>query len=227
MDRVARARRFAALGDPVRLGVVELLAGGDLSPQALCEALQVSSNLMAHHLQVLAKVGLVERRRSDGDRRRWYVHALPLAVEQLVTANAAIPVPRVVFVCTANSARSVLAEAIWREHSDVPSASAGTHPADRVNRKALQAARRAGLHLVEPTPRRVDDVVRAGDLIVSVCDSANEELDAIRSAHVHWSIPDPGVTGTDAAFDRTVIELTERIGRLAPDVRLTRRRATR
>jgi hypothetical protein len=85
------------------------------------------SNLLAHHLRVLEEAGLVTRRRSEGDRRRTYLHLVPGALGALA-GPARQPTHRVPFVCTANSARSHLAAALWRQASEVPAASAGTHP---------------------------------------------------------------------------------------------------
>ena len=69
----ARAARHAALGDPLRLQIVDPLAWGDLTPGDLAAALGLTSNLLAHHLGVLEAAGLVSRRRSEADRRRSYV----------------------------------------------------------------------------------------------------------------------------------------------------------
>ena len=66
----SRARAYAALGDPSRLAIVELLAHADLAPGELGARLELPTNLMAHHLQILEQAGLISRRRSEGDRRR-------------------------------------------------------------------------------------------------------------------------------------------------------------
>ena len=91
-----------------------------------------------------------------------------------------------VFVCTANSARSQLAAATWNSVSTIPATSAGTHPARHVHPRAIAVARRHGLGLENAVPISIQDVLRGGDqLIVAVCDNAHEELD-----------PDcPGCTG--------------------------------
>lgn len=217
-----RAQALAALGDPTRLRVMELLAESDLSPDALATALEIPGNLLAHHLKVLQSAGLIQRVHSKSDRRRIYVQAIGDALADLLPTPGTADVPRVVFVCTHNSARSVLAEALWHEASDVPAASAGTHPAEQVNPGARRAARRHGLTLSESGPRLIDDVLAETDLVISVCDSVNEELGPIDNAHLHWSIPDPAAEGTDAAFDAAVVELRERIGHLAPRVHYRR-----
>ena len=64
------------------------------------------------------------------------------------------------FVCTANSARSHLAAALWRLASVVPAASAGTHPANAIDLGAIDAAQRHGLPLPEMRPVHVSDVWR-------------------------------------------------------------------
>src|SRR4051812_42093170 len=113
-----RAALHAVLADPGRLAVVELLSLGDRSPSELSGELGMASNLIAHHVGVLVEHGLVGRRRSEGDRRRTYLHLIPDVA--VVRAGGALPRPRrVLFVCTANSARSHLAVALWRGASHV------------------------------------------------------------------------------------------------------------
>lgn len=220
LDR--RVRVLQALGDPVRLEVVDLLRVRDLSPAALSAALEVPGNLLAHHLRVLEAAGVVERTASQHDRRRTYVHLHTSALLDLLPTIEPLAVPRVVFVCTHNSARSVLAEELWRAVSDVPAASAGTHPADRINPQARAAARRAGLAVSKAAPTRLADVLRPDDLVVSVCDAVNEELGDLPNARMHWSVPDPSRDGSAEAFGRAVADLDARVHELAPHVTRTR-----
>lgn len=208
-----RAAVYAALGDPARLLIVDILTTGDAAPSELAEALGMPSNLLAHHLKVLREVGLVSSHRSQGDGRRQYVrlveHSLTLAPQSAMT-----PPSRVVFVCTANSARSHLAAALWRQSSDVPSASAGTHPADRIDPGAIEVAGRRNLPLPRLRPRALAEVFGEGDLVITVCDLAHEELAVPHE--LHWSIPDPVQAGTDAAFDAAYAEIESRVRALAP-----------
>lgn len=208
-----RVAKHAALADPVRLMIVDALAAGDASPSELQELLGISSNLLAHHLKLLEGAAIVARRRSDGDRRRSYVRLVPSALDGLVPVDAVLLASRVVFVCTANTARSQLAEALWRRSSRLPAASAGTHPAERVDPGAVSVARRRGVPLQGRRPRALDDVVTPDDVVVTVCDNAREELGA-RGA-IHWSVPDPVSVGTDAAFEAAFDELTDRVDDLA------------
>jgi ArsR family transcriptional regulator, arsenate/arsenite/antimonite-responsive transcriptional repressor / arsenate reductase (thioredoxin) len=210
---VARAAVHAALADPARLQITDTLSAGDTSPSELAAMLAMPSNLLAHHLRVLEQAGLLTRRRSDGDRRRTYLQLVPGILESL-THPAARTARRVLFVCTANSARSHLAAALWRHTSTLPAASAGTHPAARIEPGAIAAARRHRLPMRRLRPRHVSDVRQDGDLVITVCDLAHEELG--HQAAVHWSVPDPVPAGDDASFDAALDEISLRVERLAP-----------
>ncbi|TDD69923.1 ArsR family transcriptional regulator [Jiangella aurantiaca] len=207
-----RAAKHAALADPSRLHIVDLLSLGDLSPSELQARLGMPSNLLAHHLNTLDAAGLLTRGRSEADRRRSYVRLTPGALDGLVP-GAAGQAHRVVFVCTANSARSQLAAALWQQASQIPVASAGTHPADRVDPGAVAAARRHRLPLRAARPQRLADVAADDDLVITVCDHAHEELGDLGG--LHWSIPDPVPAGTAEAFDATVTALAGRVDGLA------------
>jgi protein-tyrosine-phosphatase/DNA-binding transcriptional ArsR family regulator len=215
-----RAGVYAALSEPIRLGVIDVLVAGDAAPSELQTLLGVPSNLLAHHVRVLEEAGLVERSRSEGDRRRTYLRLRRGVLADLAPAPglaADVPVARVVFVCTRNSARSQLAAALWRRRSPVPVASAGTHPAEHVHPGAVAAARRHRIPMRRARPVHLDEVAGPHDLIIAVCDNAHEELSQDPDARrLHWSVPDPVPAGTDQAFDRAVENLRERIEHLAP-----------
>jgi protein-tyrosine-phosphatase/DNA-binding HxlR family transcriptional regulator len=226
-ELVRRAAVHAALGEPGRLAIVDALLLGEASPTELQQLLDMPSNLLAHHVRTLERVGVLTRHRSEADRRRTYLTLAPGAFDTLrpIKVHDAV---RVVFVCTHNSARSQLAAALWNGTSPIPATSAGTHPAPAVHPGAIAAARRHSVPLAPVPPRHVDDVLRPddADLVITVCDAAHEELalaDA-NPARLHWSVPDPARTGEDAAFDRVVTDLTGRIARVAPAVRPTDRR---
>jgi len=203
----------AALADPARLAITDTLADGDASPSELAAMLAMPSNLLAHHLRTLEGAGLVTRHRSEGDRRRSYLRLVPGSLNTLAgqqTRNAR----RVLFVCTANSARSHLAAALWRQASTIPAASAGTRPAAAIAPGAIDAAGRRKLPLPRLRPRHVSDVRHDGDLVVTVCDLAHEELGDL--AAVHWSVPDPVPAGDPESFDAALGELDRRVRLLAP-----------
>ena len=212
-DLARRAAIHAALADPARLQIADTLLAGDATPSDLAAMLAMPSNLLAHHLHALERAGVITRRRSEGDRRRTYLQLVPATLDSL----AVPPRPaarRVLFVCTANSARSHLAAALWRRASTVPAVSAGTHPAARIDPGAIAAARRHRLPLPRVRPRHIDQVQDQGDLVVTVCDMAREELGG--AAAVHWSVPDPVPAGDSASFDAALSELSRRVERLAP-----------
>ena len=119
----------------------------------------------------------------------------------------------VLFVCTANSARSQLAAALWTAITGSPAASAGTHPADRVHPGAIDAGHRAGIDLSDARPMSLSTATPSHDLSITVCDRAHEELEP-SAGWLHWSIPDPVPTGTSKAFNATVTELRHRISTL-------------
>lgn len=220
-DRAALERRaevHRALGDPLRLAIVDALALSDLTPSEVEARFDVPSNLLAHHLGILEAAGLVQRSRSQGDGRRRYLSlrrrdrsALDAVGDVATTFEAS----RVVFVCTANSARSPLASAIWDEYRpDIPSVSAGTHPANAVHPLAVEAGRRAGM-VITHRPQAIQGIEQDGDLVVTVCDQAHEERVGAPQDALHWSIPDPVRDGRPEAFVDVVGLLRERITALA------------
>src|SRR6266540_2740711 len=174
-----RAAIHAALADPHRLEIVDELAMSDRSPSELSASLAIGSNLLAHHLRVLEEAGIVERLSSAGDARRRYVRLVPDAVSVIAEPVATLVARHVLFVCTANSARSQLAAAVWNARHEVPASSAGTRPAPRVRVEAVEAAARAGLDLRSARTRSTGEVTERPDLVVTVCDVAREELAAL------------------------------------------------
>ncbi len=212
----ARVAKHAALADPARLRIVDLLTLGDLSPTELQTELGMPSNLLSHHLRTLEDAGLATRHRSEADKRRSYFRLTPGALEGLAPGREHAA-RRVLFVCTRNSARSQLAAALWQRISDIPAASAGTHPAPRIAQGAIDVARRHGLDLAALAPRQLEEVAREEDLVVTVCDNAHEELPGLRG--IHWSVPDPLRLNTKEAFENAFTDISLRINDLAPRLR--------
>jgi protein-tyrosine-phosphatase/DNA-binding HxlR family transcriptional regulator len=215
-DQLARrAAMHAALADPARLLITDTLSEGDASPSELGTLLAMPSNLLAHHLRVLEGARIITRRRSEGDHRRSYLRLVPGTLDSL-TAPPQRTAGRVLFVCTANSARSHLAAALWRRASPVPATSAGTRPGSAIHPGAVDAARRHGLPLPRRRPRHLSDTLEAGDLVITVCDRAHEELGQL--ATLHWSVPDPVPAGDPGSFDAALDDLSRRVGQLAPQL---------
>ena len=151
-DLARRAAVHAALSDPARLQITDTLLAGDASPSELAALLGMPSNLLAHHLHVLEQAGVIMRRRSEGDRRRTYLQLIPGPLDALAVPPARAA-RRVLFVCTANSARSHL------------------------------AATRHRLPLPRLRPRHISDVQHDDDLVITVCDLAHEELGRAPALH--------------------------------------------
>ncbi|MDR0184237.1 arsenate reductase ArsC [Lysobacter arvi] len=134
----------------------------------------------------------------------------------------------VLFVCTGNSARSQMAEALANSMGKgrVRAFSAGSHPAGRVHPMALQVMTDAGLEVSVLHSKRLADYAQPGapemDLVITVCDRAAGESCPVwpgQPITAHWSIPDPAaVTGTPEqvrkAFSNAFLLLQQRISLL-------------
>ena len=188
------------------------LARSDRRVGELCELAGQRQSLVSYHLRRLRDGGVVSARRSLADGRdTYYVLELARCGELLVSAGASlhpglVPTPgsragrgsaraRVLFLCTGNSARSQMAEALAEQLSDgaVRAASAGSHPkplhpnAVRVMReRGIDLADRRSKHLGEFTGRRFDYVISLCDRVREVCPEFPGAPQAI-----HWSVRDP------------------------------------
>jgi protein-tyrosine-phosphatase len=133
----------------------------------------------------------------------------------------------VLFLCTGNSARSILAESLLSHHGrgKFRAYSAGSFPKGHVNPLALELLRRLDLPADGLRSKSWDEFAQPGapqlDFIITVCDNAAGEVCPIWPGHpitAHWGLPDPaGVEGTQAeklpAFRETVRALENRIKR--------------
>ena len=136
------------------------------------------------------------------------------------------PPYNVLFLCTGNSARSILAEAILnnRGKPNFRAFSAGSHPAGRVHPFAIRQLETAGLPTIGLRSKSWDEFAKRGapqmNFVFTVCDSAAQEVCPVwpgQPMTAHWGIPDPGATtGTDAdlerAFRDAFVTLDRRIG---------------
>ena len=126
---------------------------------------------------------------------------------------------RILVLCTGNSARSQMAEAILatRGAGRVEAGSAGSHPAARVHPVAVSTLRAHRILWEGKVPKRIDDVTaHPWDLLITVCDHANESCPLFPGTppRVHWGLPDPAAvqgSGVDAAFEETYHELDRRV----------------
>lgn len=110
----------------------------------------------------------------------------------------------VLFLCTGNSARSQIAEALLNKkaHGRFIAASAGSRPAARVNPFAIQALREIGIDWAGHEPCSIDAIIgQRFDFVITVCDNAKEACPILpgHPIHAHWGMEDPAeVEGTDA-----------------------------
>ena len=233
--------RFLQLaGHPLRWRLLSELARSDRRVGELCELAGERQSLVSYHLRQLRDGGVVSARRSLADGRdTYYLLELARCGELLVSAGAALHPglastvgshagrdrrlarARVLFLCTGNSARSQMAEALAEQMSAgaVRAVSAGSHPkplhpnAVRVMReRGIDLAGRRSKHLNEFTGRRFDYVISLCDRVREVCPEFPGAPQAI-----HWSVRDPGrEPGTDdetrPAFESTAAELEARVG---------------
>lgn len=132
---------------------------------------------------------------------------------------------RVLVVCTGNSCRSILAEALINHlgQGRFQAWSAGSRPAGYVHPGSIMTLKRHGIDPGQPRSKSWDDLTtQPFELIITVCDQAAGEVCPIfpgQPRTLHWSIPDPGkVSGTEAdiqsAFDHAFFLLKERIDEL-------------
>ena len=128
---------------------------------------------------------------------------------------------RVLFVCTGNSGRSPIAEALCAHLSDgvIATASAGSHP-KVVHPNAVRVMHERGIDIVGRRARHLDEFVgQHFDYVVTLCDRVREICPAFDGQHepIHWSIADPAREGgtdeqTYPAFQGVAADLTIRIG---------------
>jgi ArsR family transcriptional regulator, arsenate/arsenite/antimonite-responsive transcriptional repressor / arsenate reductase (thioredoxin) len=242
--------RFLRLaGHPLRWRLLRELARSDRRVGELCALAGQRQSLVSYHLRRLRDGGLVFMRRSAADGRdTYYVLDLPRCGELLSDAGvslhpglASIPRARaarepgatpaqVLFLCTGNSARSQIAEALAEHLSDgaLSAASAGSHPKP-LHRNAVRVMRERGIDLAGRRSKHVGEFAgRRFDYVISLCDRVREVCPEFPGGPevIHWSIPDPArQPGSDEetlpAFERTATELRTRVGFLIAAIEQT------
>jgi protein-tyrosine-phosphatase/DNA-binding transcriptional ArsR family regulator len=237
---VAPAEFLRLAGHPLRWRLLSELGRSDRKVHELTGLVGEPQNLVSYHLGKLRDGRLVSARRSSADGRDTY-YGLDLARVggQLSAAGTAlhpglrlsvaprdttlIDPARVLFLCTGNSARSQMAEALARALSGgaIEAVSAGSHPKP-LHPNAVRVMREAyGLDLAGHTSKSLDLFVGEGfDWVISLCDRVREVCPEFpdHPETIHWSIPNPATGEPDEAtyplFRQTAAELATRIGYL-------------
>jgi protein-tyrosine-phosphatase len=214
----------------------------------LTDLLAKPQNLVSYHLAALRDAGLVTCRKSSADQRDTYYRIdLVRCADLFAAAGAALhpglrfrshlysPQPPsqvgrrapVLFLCTGNSARSQMAEALLEHLSGgtIPARSAGSHPkALHPNAVAVMAER--GIDISSHATRHLSSFARTRfDRVVTLCDKVREICPEFsgQPTTAHWSIADPAapdvpLEATLPAFQRCAEDLEIRIGQLIAQI---------
>jgi protein-tyrosine-phosphatase len=236
------------IADPHRWRLLSELARSDRRVGELTELVGEPQNLVSYHLGQLRGAGIVSSRRSSADRRDVYYRAdLPACRDRLGAAGLALhpglalthapPDPaasgrpgrrrRVLFLCTGNSARSQMAEALLEHRSEhtIEARSAGSRPKP-LHPNAVRVMRDLGIDISGNTTKPLSRFARSRfDRVVTLCDKVREICPEFpgEPIAVHWSIADPATEGdtdegTLPAFRRVAEEVEWRVDLLIADL---------
>lgn len=202
------------IADETRIAIVRLLAITDLKAGEIMERVGAPQNAVSYHLKQLRTLGLLRDRRSSGDARDVYysidierLYALyaaagdalhpALAVDNIADGPASnIDQPlRVLFLCTHNSARSQLAEAILRcmGGDQVEAFSAGSLPSE-LHPMARELLEEWGIDTAQHVAKPMSQFVgQQYTYVITVCDRIRDSCPTFPGdpERIHWSFPDP------------------------------------
>ena len=244
--------RFLQLvADPHRWALLQELARSDRRVGELCALVGKPQNLVSYHLGALRSGGLITSRRSAHDGRDTYYRVdLGRCGEMLANAGVALHpglrtsaqpltlvkrarVPRVLFLCTGNSARSQMAEALLNSLSGhtIEARSAGSNPKP-LHPNAVRVMADRGIDISDWTSKHFDQFAHSRfDQVITLCDKVKEVCPTLpgQPTTAHWSIADPSFGGdnTYPHFVRTADELEQRIRFLIAHINDTTESTTR
>jgi protein-tyrosine-phosphatase len=240
---VAPLEFLQLVADPLRWRLLDELGRSDRRVGELCELVEKPQSLVSYHLRELRSGGLVSARQSAADGRDTYYQAnVGRCAELLSAAGAALhpavrldrvevhpPVagrsrkPRVLFLCTGNSSRSQIAEALieHRTRGAVAAHSGGSHPKP-LHQNAVRVMAERGIDISDRSSKHYDRFARQRfDHVITLCDKVREVCPDFpgQPTTAHWSMADPAAEGSDAesnyrAFVRTADEIEIRVGLL-------------
>jgi protein-tyrosine-phosphatase/DNA-binding transcriptional ArsR family regulator len=236
------------IGDRHRWAILSALASSDRRVGELTELVGERQNLVSYHLRELRDAGLVSSRRSSFDGRDTYyrlildrcgelfrdsaaaLHPALRLVPDSFAPNSFTPrrrAPRVLFLCTGNSARSQMAAALLEHRSGgaIQARSAGSHP-KALHHYAVRVMAERGIDISGNTTKHLRRYARSHfDRVITLCDKVREVCPEFpgEPSTPHWSMADPAAEGADAdetyaAFERTADELEGRVDQLIAQV---------
>ena len=244
---------------PVRWRLLRELVYSDRAVWELTQLLGERQSLVSYHLRQLRAEGLVSVRRSSADGRDSYYAVDLVRCEALLRAAGGALHPglrlvpaspavrrasgrrgrrkRILFLCTGNSARSQIAEALLEQMSEgtINAVSAGSNP-KLLHPNAVRVMKTRGIDIRANRTKHLNKfVAQRFDFVITLCDRVREVCPEFPShpSLVHWSVPDPALEGANdrasyPAFERTASELETRIAFLLAllDEPSTTRRST-
>lgn len=232
-------------GHPLRWQLLGELVASDLRVRELTALVGQPQNVVSYHLARLRSAGLVSMHRSSADRRDSYYRIDLARCAQLLsetgtalhpalapahtptrasarTRPAAATAVRVLFLCTGNSGRSQIAEALLTQAGGgrVEVVSAGSDPKP-LHPVAVRVMRGYGIDLTGRRSKSLTEFAgRRFDYVITLCDRVREVCPDFpgNPNSIHWSVPDPAAAGdrqaVTAAFGTIAADLHERIGYL-------------
>ena len=232
------------LGDPVRWRLVDELGRSDRRVGELVELVGKPQNVVSYHLAELRRAGVARARRSSADGRDVYYRVDLLRCRDLLSevggtlhpglAMAPSPAPgtgptgrpsRLLFLCTGNSARSQIAEALAEHRSGgtVEARSAGSHP-KALHPNAVRVMAERGIDIAGRSTTPLSRVAGSRfDRVITLCDKVREVCPELPGAPLaaHWSIADPSTSGGDdeatyPAFQAAAEEIEGRVASCSP-----------
>lgn len=241
------------LAHELRWQLITALAESDLRVGELVAITGEPPNLVSYHLKQLRQAELVSERRSIADGRDIYytldierlralyleagrqIHPALVDLQDAPPEPAPVPLPpvRVLFLCTHNSARSQMAEALTRHlgGDSVEVFSAGNEPS-QVHPFAIEVLGKMGLDISDQQSTDISLFLDQDfDHIITVCDRARESCPVFPGDphQIHWSFPDPVEVEDEEerleAFNQIARQLALRINYLLIMIDRERQRA--
>ncbi len=224
-------------GHPLRWLLLHELARSDRQVTELTKLVGERQNLVSYHLARMRAEGMVVSRRSSKDGRQTYYRAdLERCAELLATSARALHPglarvshgpsgsgggnrrQRVLFLCTGNSARSQMAEALVNHAGGgIEAVSAGDRPRE-VHSNAIRAMAARGIDISHQQAKHIEEFAgHQFDHVVTLCDLVRERCPEVPGASTsHWSVADPVDPGrsdaeTYPAFEAAAAELASRV----------------